>query len=120
MFWVWMLVDCIRSELKDADKIIWVLIIFFFSFIGALIYLIFVKLNRNYKGISVKMKTDKKIKKLYRSRKNRIIAGVCGGIGEYFNVDPTLIRLLWVFLIFIGGSGIFAYIIAWIIMPVRE
>ncbi len=55
--------------------------------------------------------------KLYRSKKNRIIAGVCGGIGEYFNVDPTLIRLLWLFISIMGGSGVLAYIIAWIIIP---
>lgn len=60
-------------------------------------------------------------KKLYRSNTNRMIAGVCGGIGEYFNIDPTIIRLLWVFLIigsFIFG-GVIAYIIAVIIIPDR-
>ncbi|WP_292380027.1 PspC domain-containing protein [Methanosarcina sp. UBA289] len=57
-------------------------------------------------------------KKLYRSKKNRIIAGVCGGIGEYFNVDPTLIRLLWLLIsVMSAGSGIIAYAIAWIIIP---
>ncbi|WP_292374153.1 PspC domain-containing protein [Methanosarcina sp. UBA411] len=57
-------------------------------------------------------------KKLYRSKKNRIIAGVCGGIGEYFNVDPTLIRLLWLLISVMSvGSGIIAYAIAWIIIP---
>lgn len=55
--------------------------------------------------------------KLYRSKKSRIIAGVCGGIGEYFKVDPTLIRLLWLLISIMGGSGIVAYIIAWIIIP---
>jgi phage shock protein PspC (stress-responsive transcriptional regulator) len=55
--------------------------------------------------------------KLYRSKKNRIIAGVCGGIGEYLKVDPTLIRLLWLLISIMGGSGIIAYIIAWIIIP---
>ncbi|HHV24340.1 MAG: PspC domain-containing protein [Methanosarcina sp.] len=58
------------------------------------------------------------MKKLYRSRKNRIIAGVCGGIGEYFKIDPTLVRLLWLFVSIAGvGSGVVAYIIAWIIIP---
>lgn len=56
------------------------------------------------------------MKKLYRSKKNRIIAGVCGGIGEYLDVDPTLIRLLWV-LLFRQGIGIAGYIIAWVIIP---
>ena len=59
-----------------------------------------------------------KVKRLLRSKKNRVIAGVCGGIGEYFNVDPTIIRLLWVIGTIISvGAGILAYIIAWIIIP---
>ena len=56
-------------------------------------------------------------KRLYRSRKDKIIAGVCGGIGEYFKIDPVIIRLLWILLIFAGGSGILAYLVAWIIIP---
>ena len=61
----------------------------------------------------------KKPKKLYRS-KNRVIAGVCAGIGEYFNVDPTLIRLLWVVVTLFGFfPGILAYIIFWVIVPER-
>ena len=59
------------------------------------------------------------MKKLYRSRKNSKIAGVCGGIAEYFDVDPTIIRLLAVLTIFFGGGGIIAYIIAWIIIPLE-
>jgi phage shock protein C len=57
--------------------------------------------------------------KLYRSKKNRIIAGVCGGIGEYFTVDPTIIRLLWLLISIVsaGAGGVVAYIIAWIIIP---
>jgi len=58
-----------------------------------------------------------KPKKLYRSQGDRVIAGICGGIGEYFNVDPTLIRLIWIFGSLIWGAGIIAYIIAWIIIP---
>ena len=60
-----------------------------------------------------------KDKRLYRSRKNRMIAGVCGGIGEYFDVDPTIIRLLWILFIFAGGAGILAYIVAWVVVPER-
>lgn len=56
-------------------------------------------------------------KKLMRSRTNTKIAGVCGGLGEYMDVDPTLIRLVWVLLVFFAGTGILAYIIAWIVMP---
>ena len=58
-------------------------------------------------------------KKIYRSTKDRKIAGVCGGIAEYFDIDPTVVRLLWVIASWIGGSGVLAYIIACIIMPDR-
>lgn len=57
-------------------------------------------------------------KKLYRSSTNKMICGVCQGIAEYVNIDPTVIRLLWV-IFSIFGVGIFVYIIAAIIMPVR-
>ncbi len=56
-------------------------------------------------------------KQLYRSVQNRRIAGVAGGIAEYFAVDPTLIRLLWLLAVFLGGSGVLGYIIAWIVIP---
>ena len=56
-------------------------------------------------------------KKLYRSRSKRMICGVCGGVGDYLNIDPTVIRLLWVVLSFVGFAGIIAYIIAAIIIP---
>lgn len=58
-------------------------------------------------------------KRLYKSDVNRTFAGVCGGIGEYFNIDPTLIRLAWIIFCFAGGSGILAYIIAAIVIPSR-
>ncbi|MFW6021921.1 MAG: PspC domain-containing protein [Halanaerobiaceae bacterium] len=56
-------------------------------------------------------------KRLYRSKEQRIIAGVCGGIAEYFNTDPTIVRLAWVLFAVAFGSGILAYIIAWIVIP---
>ena len=55
--------------------------------------------------------------RLYRSRTDRMLAGVCGGLAKYFNVDSTLIRLALVLLIVLGGSGILAYIVAWILIP---
>lgn len=61
----------------------------------------------------------KQIKKLYRSKNDRMIAGICGGIGEYANIDSTLIRLIFVLLVF-SGPGIFAYLIGWIIIPEQE
>ncbi|MDF2586219.1 MAG: putative stress-responsive transcriptional regulator [Anaerocolumna sp.] len=56
-------------------------------------------------------------KKLFRSNSNKMICGVCGGIAEYINLDPTIVRLLWVLFSFMGGAGILAYIIAAIIIP---
>jgi len=56
-------------------------------------------------------------KRLTRSKKERIIAGVCGGIAEYFDIDPTIVRLGLVLVTLMGGAGILAYIIAWIIIP---
>ena len=60
-------------------------------------------------------------KRLYRSRSERMIGGICGGLGEYFNVDPTLVRLIAVVIILITGilPGILAYLIAWVIIPER-
>ena len=58
-------------------------------------------------------------KKLYKSRDNRMISGVCAGIAEYFNMDPTIIHLAWVLFSLLGGSGLLAYIIAAIIIPER-
>ena len=56
-------------------------------------------------------------KRLYKSTENKMLDGVCGGIAEYFNMDPTLVRLGWVIFCALGGSGIIAYIIAAIIIP---
>lgn len=57
-------------------------------------------------------------KKLYRTSNNKMLAGVCGGIGEYFNIDPTVIRLLWAVLA-CSSTGIFIYILAAIIIPLE-
>lgn len=56
-------------------------------------------------------------KRFYKSRTDKKLAGVCAGVAEYFEVDPTLVRLIWVVFTFAGGAGILAYIIAAIIMP---
>ena len=56
-------------------------------------------------------------KRLYKIEEGKKLCGVCGGIAEYFDVDPTLIRLLWVILVLCAGTGILAYIVAAIIMP---
>ena len=56
-------------------------------------------------------------KRLYKSSTDKKVCGVCGGIANYFDVDPTVIRLIWVIFTLAGGSGVIAYIIAAIIMP---
>lgn len=56
-------------------------------------------------------------KKLFRLRTNKVVGGVCGGLGEYLGIDPVIIRIIWAALIFMHGFGLIAYIIAWIIIP---
>jgi phage shock protein C len=56
-------------------------------------------------------------KKLYRSNTDKMIGGVSGGIAEYFEIDPTIVRILFVLAVFFGGGGLIAYIILWIIVP---
>lgn len=56
-------------------------------------------------------------KKLYRSRTNKMIAGVCAGLADYFEIDPTWVRLLFVLFFFLGGSALLVYVIMWIIVP---
>ncbi len=61
---------------------------------------------------------DDDIKKLHRSRKNRMIAGICGGLGEMFSIDPTLIRLLAALIgLFTVGTAVLVYVLGWIIIP---
>ncbi len=56
-------------------------------------------------------------KKLVRSTTDKMVAGVCGGLAEYFDIDPTLVRALFVIVTLLGGSGILIYIILWLVMP---
>ena len=55
--------------------------------------------------------------RLHRARNDRKLAGVCGGIAEYFGWDPTLVRVAWIVLTLMGGSGILLYLIMWLVMP---
>lgn len=57
------------------------------------------------------------MKRLYRSDTDKMICGVCGGIAEYFDLDPTLVRLAWIIFFAFGGSGFIAYIIAAVVIP---
>jgi phage shock protein C len=56
-------------------------------------------------------------RRLYRSKKDKVIGGVCGGLGGYLNIDPVVIRVIWLALFFLGGTGFLAYLIAWILIP---
>ncbi len=57
------------------------------------------------------------VKRLYRSRSNRMLGGVCAGIGEFFDIDPTLVRLFFVFAFLLGGHGILVYLVLWLVVP---
>ncbi len=56
-------------------------------------------------------------KRLHRSRTEKMIAGVCGGLAEYLDVDPTLVRVVWVLVSLLAGVGVLLYLICWVIMP---
>lgn len=56
-------------------------------------------------------------RRLYRSRREAWLGGVAAGIADYFDIDPVIVRLVWLFTIFLGGSGIVAYVIAWVLIP---
>jgi len=66
---------------------------------------------------SRKSKHHDSVKKLYRSKNDKMIAGVCGGIGDYLNIDSIWIRLVCLILVFMDGVGLIAYIILWVLMP---
>ena len=57
--------------------------------------------------------------KLYRSRESSIIAGVCGGMGEYFNIDPVIVRIIFILLLLPYGIGLLIYVFSWITVPLR-
>ncbi len=56
-------------------------------------------------------------KRLYRKSNERVVAGVCAGLGDYFGIDKVIVRLIWVLLVVLGGIGLLAYLISWIMIP---
>jgi phage shock protein PspC (stress-responsive transcriptional regulator) len=60
------------------------------------------------------------MKKLYRLSRDRKMAGVCAGLGEHFDIDPVIIRLFFLFSVFFGGLGVLAYVIMWILVPLKS
>ncbi len=97
---------------------LWVRLIFLVLFFGSygsilLIYIImWIVVPKN-----IDLSDDKKIKKMYRNPEDKVLGGVAGGIAKYFGVDVAVIRLLFVISIFLGGTGLIAYVILWIILP---
>jgi phage shock protein C len=67
-------------------------------------------------GTAVSPPPPRPAKKLYRSRTDQKIAGVCAGIAHYLDIDPTLVRLIWVAMVLFAGGGVLAYLIAWIVI----
>jgi len=59
------------------------------------------------------------IKRLFRSRTDLMLGGICGGLAKYLNVDPAIIRLVFVLLLFLGGGGFWIYLVLWVITPVE-
>lgn len=62
---------------------------------------------------------NKTYKKLYRSRTNKMIGGVCAGLADYFKIDPTWMRLLFILFLLLGGSALLVYIVMWIVVPLE-
>jgi phage shock protein C len=84
--------------------------------------------NRTYKagandsvveGEKITMNTTPPIKRLYRSRTDSKIAGICGGLGLYFDIDPVWIRALFLIGFFVGGSALLVYLVLWIVVPLE-
>ena len=63
------------------------------------------------------MNTTPPYKKLYRSRKERMIAGVCGGLAEYFAIDPTWVRIIFILFFLLGGAALLIYLVLWLLVP---
>ena len=89
---------------------------FFWKLCGGAIPVLLILVVALY--LMTNVKTDNTMRKrLYKSRTEKKLGGVCGGIATYFNIDPTIVRLLWLVTVFCGGGGLIAYLIAYIVVP---
>jgi len=77
----------------------------------------YIKQQRLFLENEMEVKSGSDYKRLYRSEDDRILAGVCSGIGDYFRIDPVLIRVIWVIGSLMWGGGILIYLLAWILIP---
>ena len=104
-----------------TNSVFWILgLVIFIGYIIIIIKLITEMPTESRRRVVVKKSSKTKnaeIRRLYRSGKEKIVGGVCGGVAEYLGIDPVIIRLLWIAAFFAFGSGILIYIIAWIIIP---
>ena len=122
---IWALIDCLSSKRDSTEKILWILIIILFNVLGSILYLTIGRRNKvstfnakNYNTKSSSAKSGRGKKKLERDTSNMMLEGVCSGFAKYFDIDVTVIRLLWVLMTFMtSGSGIILYIIMAIVMP---
>ena len=73
--------------------------------------------NRHHRGIITVMSNEYKGKQLRRSREDRVVAGVCAGLADYFGIDVYIVRLVFAGLAILGGTGILLYLVAWLILP---
>jgi phage shock protein C len=64
-------------------------------------------------------RTSKNYKRLYRSRKDKMIAGVCGGLADYFKIDPSVIRIIFIAFLLFGGSALLVYLVMWFVIPFK-
>lgn len=109
VFWLWTLIHCLASNLTGMQKLLWIITMVVMPLVGNILYIIFITRGKP---------NMKKNNRLTRDENEAIIAGVASGMGKYFDVDPVLIRLIWVLLLFISfGSALIVYIICWIVIP---
>ena len=115
---VWALVDCISSNKPVEEKLLWILLIIFFNIVGVVLYALLG--TKDSKTIKIKsMSKNKKV--LIRDTDNEMIAGICSGLGKYFDVDVTIVRLIFVVLLFLtSGSFLLVYLIGALIIPAES
>lgn len=89
---------------------------FFWKLCGGALPLLFLLVTGLILMTNIKTDTPMN-KRLYKSRTEKKLGGVCGGIAQYFDIDPTIIRLAWLVAVFCGGGGLIAYLIAYIAIP---
>lgn len=86
-------------------------------FLGEFVKLMYMETNTT---TGDQPKETQNTKLLFRSTKNKMIGGVAGGIAEYFSVDPNIIRLVFIFLVLFGGSGVLLYLVLWLLLPAED